>query len=128
MPVTSLINANKLCYRYASNALFHLKSHGEWEELWLLRDKDVCRLNEQVQTEEELWEQDHLRVLRVMDAIGESSSNWNLAQCGDNKRVMSWIWYELGNTNDNPATIEGNEVRSMSFGCLLKSSLHSPAY
>ncbi|PBL01496.1 hypothetical protein ARMGADRAFT_1025196 [Armillaria gallica] len=89
----------------------NLKGHEEWEEeLWLLRDEDVHGINERVQTEEELWEQDRLRDLGVMDAIGEPSSNWNLAQRGDSKRIMSWIWYELRNTDDNPATIKALRI------------------
>ncbi len=72
------IHANKLWYCYSRNTYFNFRGHGKWEdELRLLRDKDIWGLNERLQTEDELHEQERLRDLGVMDAIGESSTNWN---------------------------------------------------
>ncbi|KAK0440232.1 hypothetical protein EV421DRAFT_1712676 [Armillaria borealis] len=97
------IHANKLRYRYSRNVLFRLRGHGPWEdELRLLRDEDIRGLNERLQTEDELHEQQRLRDLGVMDATGESSTNWNPAQRGDSRRVLSWIWYDSGTKDNTP--------------------------
>ncbi|KAK0421579.1 hypothetical protein EV421DRAFT_1747354, partial [Armillaria borealis] len=101
------IHANKLRYRYSRNVLFRLRGHGPWEdELRLLRDEDIRGLNERLQTEDELHEQQRLRDLGVMDAIGESLTNWNPVQRGDSRRVLSWIWYNSGTKDNTPATME----------------------
>ncbi|SJL13406.1 uncharacterized protein ARMOST_16849 [Armillaria ostoyae] len=105
------IHANKLRYRYSRNALFRLRGHGPWEdELRLLRDEDIRGLNERLQTEDELHEQQRLRDLGVMDAIGESSTNWNPAQRGDSRRVLSWIWYDSGTKDNTLATMEALRI------------------
>ncbi len=103
------VHENKLRYHYARNTLYQLRGHGTWEnELQILNEEDVCAVNERSLTEEELHDQECLRDLGLLDSTleGTARGSWSIAQLGEGRRQLSWIWYQLG-SDDGLAIHEG---------------------
>ncbi|KAF9018828.1 hypothetical protein BDZ89DRAFT_959732 [Hymenopellis radicata] len=89
------IQLNKLRYRWARNALFQLKGHGEWErELKILNDTDIRGLTERMLSAQEQDERNRLRDLGIIDeSVLDPASSDAVVAPGEGRRRVSWIWY-----------------------------------
>ncbi|KAF8907161.1 hypothetical protein CPB85DRAFT_1223639 [Mucidula mucida] len=96
------IYLSKLRYRWARNALFRLRKHGDWErELRVLNDVDVRGMNERLLTAEEIAERRILAEQGFIDELiaGPSSEGAVVSQ-GEGRRQLSWIWYSYADPID----------------------------
>ncbi|KAF9033948.1 hypothetical protein BDZ89DRAFT_947562 [Hymenopellis radicata] len=89
------INLAKLRYRWARNALYRLRGHGDWEnDLKILEDKH--------------------RGLLYLGDTGPSSSNAVISR-GEGRREISWIWYSF------PSDVDvGSQTSDQAFNESLK--------
>ncbi len=110
---------DKLWYRWAQNALFQLKGHGEWEnELRVLDDKDICGLTERMLSTHEEQERSRLRDLGIIDeAILDPASSDAVVAPGEGRQQLSWLWYspsEIGG-DTNIESLSGSAVHEGQF-------------
>ncbi|KAJ7849635.1 hypothetical protein B0H14DRAFT_3452348 [Mycena olivaceomarginata] len=111
-----------------SQALLELYGHGPWED-WLVvvRDEDVCVLNERALAEEEEAQADHLDELsQVITGPAGIAVAQGLA-VGEGFHTLSWIWYSTVDSSmgkDNPKLHEALRVEwSEKWDCLVSAIL-----
>ena len=115
------INLAKLQYRWARNALYRLKGHGDWEnQLRVLEDKHVTGLNERMLTAQEQEEADDIRErgLLFMAQTGPLTVDALTSQ-GEGHREVSWIWYSFPK-GGSPMTMTGDDAFKSS-ACIFHS-------
>ncbi|KAJ7925440.1 hypothetical protein B0H13DRAFT_1600492 [Mycena leptocephala] len=107
------IHLAKVHYRYARAALLILRGHGVWEEkLRVLREEDVCALNERALREEEAAQQEQLDDLARTLARPAGVVVAEGLAAGEGSHMLSWIWYTVGMSmdEDDPKLHEALQV------------------
>jgi hypothetical protein len=100
------VHKAKLRYRYARNALMHLKGHGAWEKTYrVLEEADVRGVNERTAAEEELAEQERLQELGEIVDGGMAAAG--IVVAGKGTHTMSWIWYTTNLETGDAELVEG---------------------
>ncbi len=101
------IHTNKLWYCYMRNALFRLCRHGSWEEEpKVLKDEDVWGLSKHMLMDDELHMQEVLRMHGISDFVVPDMNSWALAPLGNSRIVLSWIWHQVGGTDETLMSLQ----------------------
>ncbi|KAF8887913.1 hypothetical protein CPB85DRAFT_1258242 [Mucidula mucida] len=102
---------NKLCYRWARNALFRLCKHRSWErELCVLNASDVRGMNKRLLIAKEVADRRALAERGLIDELINCPSSENaVVSQGEGRRQLSWIWYSYAKPVDSLSVATRND-------------------